>query len=52
MKKPKKYTNAQRMAKMEKVLTSLYVAVMSMRTRIDKIEEILKIKKEDEQVQS
>lgn len=49
MKKPKKYTHQQRMAKMEKVLTSLYVAVMSMRTRIDKIEGILNIKKDEEQ---
>ncbi|QDP50521.1 MAG: hypothetical protein Unbinned92contig1002_18 [Prokaryotic dsDNA virus sp.] len=49
MKKPKKYTHVQRMAKMEKVLTSLYVAVMSMQTRINKIEEILKIKNGKEQ---
>jgi len=49
MKKPKKYTNNQRMSRMEKVLTTYYVLIQSMQKRLDEIETLLNIKnKKDE----
>ena len=49
MKKPKKYTNNQRMSRMEKVLTTYYVLIQSMQKRLDELETLLNIKnKKDE----
>ena len=45
--KDKKHTTSQRLGRMEKVLTQLYLANVSMTSRLEKIEKIL-FKKEEE----